>query len=103
LGHVVGMNTARKVWECLEAKYLQATKERELQLKRQLQTPKKDTASLDLYLRNLSLYVTALLPYKSLSLMKTRPSNYLTALAPSMIYLLQQCFPSHLSLLSINL
>lgn len=52
MGHVVGMNTAREVWECLEAKYLQATKERELQLKHQLQTPKKDTASLDLYLRN---------------------------------------------------
>uniref|UniRef100_A0A2N9HMZ2 Integrase catalytic domain-containing protein n=1 Tax=Fagus sylvatica TaxID=28930 RepID=A0A2N9HMZ2_FAGSY len=52
LGHVVGMNTAREVWECLEAKYLQATKERELQLRRQLQMPKKDSVSLDIYLRN---------------------------------------------------
>uniref|UniRef100_A0A2N9FA52 Uncharacterized protein n=1 Tax=Fagus sylvatica TaxID=28930 RepID=A0A2N9FA52_FAGSY len=52
LGHVVGMNTAREVWECLEAKYLQATKERELQLRRQLQMPKKDNVSLDTYLRN---------------------------------------------------
>uniref|UniRef100_A0A2N9I9N7 CCHC-type domain-containing protein n=1 Tax=Fagus sylvatica TaxID=28930 RepID=A0A2N9I9N7_FAGSY len=46
------MNTAREVWECLEAKYLQATKERELQLRRQLQMPKKDNVSLDTYLRN---------------------------------------------------
>ncbi len=46
------MNTAREVWISLEEKYLQATKERELQLRRQLQQPKRDTVSLELYLRN---------------------------------------------------
>jgi hypothetical protein len=52
LGHVVGMNMAHEVWISLEEKYLQATKERELQLRRQLQQPKRDTVSLELYLRN---------------------------------------------------
>ena len=52
LGHVVGLNTAHEIWMCLEEKYLQATKERELQLRRQLQMPKKENISLDNYLRN---------------------------------------------------
>uniref|UniRef100_A0A2N9F269 Reverse transcriptase Ty1/copia-type domain-containing protein n=1 Tax=Fagus sylvatica TaxID=28930 RepID=A0A2N9F269_FAGSY len=50
LGHVVGMTTAREVWTSLEVAYLQATKEREIQLKRQLQMPKKEGTSLGEYL-----------------------------------------------------
>jgi hypothetical protein len=50
LGHVVGQNTAREVWGCLEETYLQATKEREVQLKRQLQMPKPELTSLGDYL-----------------------------------------------------
>uniref|UniRef100_A0A5B6YY77 Retrotransposon Copia-like N-terminal domain-containing protein n=1 Tax=Davidia involucrata TaxID=16924 RepID=A0A5B6YY77_DAVIN len=50
LGHVVGMITAKDVWMCLEETYLQATKERELHLKRQLQVPKKENTSLAAYL-----------------------------------------------------
>jgi hypothetical protein len=34
LGHVVGMTTAQEVWIGLEETYLQATKEKELHLKR---------------------------------------------------------------------
>ena len=36
LGVVVGMTTAHEIWTSLEVTYLQATKEREIQLKRQL-------------------------------------------------------------------
>uniref|UniRef100_A0A2N9HLA9 Integrase catalytic domain-containing protein n=1 Tax=Fagus sylvatica TaxID=28930 RepID=A0A2N9HLA9_FAGSY len=50
LGHVVGMTTAREVWTSLEVAYLQATKEREIQLKRQLQMPNKEGTSLGEYL-----------------------------------------------------
>uniref|UniRef100_A0A2N9HE41 Retrotransposon Copia-like N-terminal domain-containing protein n=1 Tax=Fagus sylvatica TaxID=28930 RepID=A0A2N9HE41_FAGSY len=50
LGHVVGMTTAREVWTSLEVAYLQAMKEREIQLKRQLQMPKKEGTSLGEYL-----------------------------------------------------
>uniref|UniRef100_A0A2N9HKR1 Reverse transcriptase Ty1/copia-type domain-containing protein n=1 Tax=Fagus sylvatica TaxID=28930 RepID=A0A2N9HKR1_FAGSY len=50
LGHVVGMTTAKEVWTSLEVTYLQATKEKEIQLKRQLQMPKKDEVSLGDYL-----------------------------------------------------
>jgi hypothetical protein len=46
LGYVVGQNTAREVWGCLEDTYLQATKEREVQFKRQLQMPKPESTSL---------------------------------------------------------
>ena len=49
LGHVVGMTTAREVWTSLEVTYLQATKEKEIRLKRQLQMPKKDGVSLGDY------------------------------------------------------
>jgi hypothetical protein len=50
LGHIVGQNTAREVWCCLKDTYLQATKEREVQLKRQLQVPKPESTSLGDYL-----------------------------------------------------
>jgi len=50
LGHVVGQHTAREVWSYLEDTYLQATKEREVQLKRQLQMPKPESTSLGDYL-----------------------------------------------------
>jgi hypothetical protein len=44
------MTTAREIWTSLEVAYLQATKEHEIQLKRQLQMPKKDEISLADYL-----------------------------------------------------
>ena len=47
---MVRMTTAREIWTSLEVVYLQATKEREIQLKRQLQMPKKDGISLADYL-----------------------------------------------------
>ena len=47
---MVRMTTAREIWTSLEVVYLQATKEREIQLKRQLQMPKKDGISLAYYL-----------------------------------------------------
>jgi hypothetical protein len=50
LGIVVGMTTAHEIWTSLEATYLQATKECEIQLKRQLQMPKKVGISLVDYL-----------------------------------------------------
>uniref|UniRef100_A0A2N9I850 Reverse transcriptase Ty1/copia-type domain-containing protein n=1 Tax=Fagus sylvatica TaxID=28930 RepID=A0A2N9I850_FAGSY len=50
LGHVVGMTTAKEVWTSLEVTYLQATKLKEIQDKRQLQMPKKDEVSLGDYL-----------------------------------------------------
>jgi len=49
LGHV-GQNTTHEMWGRLEETYLQAIKEREVQLKRQLQMPKPESTSLDDYL-----------------------------------------------------
>uniref|UniRef100_A0A2N9EMH7 Reverse transcriptase Ty1/copia-type domain-containing protein n=1 Tax=Fagus sylvatica TaxID=28930 RepID=A0A2N9EMH7_FAGSY len=54
LGIVVGMTTAHEIWTSLEAAYLQATKECEIQLKRQLQMPKKVGISLVDYLMQFS-------------------------------------------------
>lgn len=48
---VVGCKTAKNVWDCLEENYLQATKEREVQLRRQMQQTKKGTQSLADYLK----------------------------------------------------
>jgi ASC-1-like (ASCH) protein len=45
------MTTEQEVWIGLEETYLQAIKEKELHLKRQLQIPKKDTILLGDYLK----------------------------------------------------
>lgn len=49
---VVGCKTSRDVWECLEENYLQATKERKVQLKRQMQHTKKGDQSLADYFKS---------------------------------------------------
>ncbi|XP_049411114.1 uncharacterized protein LOC125874268 [Solanum stenotomum] len=48
---IVGCSTAKEMWECFEEAYLQATKDKEFQLKQQLQNIKLGTNKLDEYLK----------------------------------------------------
>ncbi|KAH0768481.1 hypothetical protein KY285_004352 [Solanum tuberosum] len=48
---IVGCSTAQEMWECLEETYLQATKNKEFQLKQQLQNIKLGAKKLDEYLK----------------------------------------------------
>jgi len=48
---IVGCSTAQEMWECLEETYLQATKDKEFQLKQQLQNIKLGAKKLDEYLK----------------------------------------------------
>jgi len=48
---IVGCTTAKEMWECLEEAYLQATKDKEFQLKQQLQNIKLGSKKLDEYLK----------------------------------------------------
>ncbi|KAH0767910.1 hypothetical protein KY285_003781 [Solanum tuberosum] len=48
---IVGCSTAKEMWECLEESYLQATKDKEFQLKQQLQSVKLRTKTIDEYIK----------------------------------------------------
>ncbi|KAH0728435.1 hypothetical protein KY284_004300 [Solanum tuberosum] len=48
---IVGCSTAKKMWECLEEAYLQATKDKEFQLKQKLQSVKLGTETIDEYIK----------------------------------------------------
>jgi len=48
---IVGCNTAKEMWETLEETYLQATKDKEFQLKQQLQTIRLGNKSTDEFLK----------------------------------------------------
>ena len=48
---IVGYETAKEMWECLEEAYLQATKDKEFQLKQQLQSVKLGTRKIDEYIK----------------------------------------------------
>lgn len=46
----IGCETAKAIWECLEEIFLQGTKDKEFQLKNQLQNVKLDGKTVDEYL-----------------------------------------------------
>ncbi|KAH0706132.1 hypothetical protein KY289_011208 [Solanum tuberosum] len=48
---IVGCSIAKEMWECLEETYLQATKDKEFQLKQQLQSVKLGTKTIDEYIK----------------------------------------------------
>lgn len=48
---IVGCSTVQDMWECLEEAYLQATKDKEFQVKHQLQNIKLGAKTLDEYLK----------------------------------------------------
>ena len=48
---IIGCSTAKEMWECLEEAYLQVTKDKEFQLKQQLQSMKLVTKLIDEYIK----------------------------------------------------
>ncbi|KAL5709389.1 hypothetical protein ACHQM5_020086 [Ranunculus cassubicifolius] len=56
LGLVVGLDTASEVWSALEDSYAQESQEREFFLQQQLQSHRKDTSSLNDYIRIFKSY-----------------------------------------------
>lgn len=48
---IIGCSTAGKIWSCLEDTYLQASKDKEFQLKQQLQTVKLGSKSIVEYIK----------------------------------------------------
>ncbi|KAH0647646.1 hypothetical protein KY290_033637 [Solanum tuberosum] len=48
---IIGCSIAKQIWSCLEDTYLQASKDKEFQLKQQLQTVKLGTKSIDEYIK----------------------------------------------------
>lgn len=48
---IIGCLVAKQIWSCLEDTYLQASKDKEFQLKQQLQTMNLGTKSIDKYIK----------------------------------------------------
>jgi len=48
---IIGCTTVKQIWACLEDTYLQASKDKEFQLKQQLQAVKLGTKSIDEYIK----------------------------------------------------
>lgn len=65
LYYVGGCNTAKEIWSALEENLLQATKDREIQLKQQMHDMKLGSQTLSEYLKSLKEYLTGWLPFKN--------------------------------------
>ena len=48
---IVECSTAKEMWKCLEQAYLQATKDKEFQLKQQLQNVRLETKKIDKFIK----------------------------------------------------